>query len=192
MTSSEKILAGIIEDSEASAAKIIEAAERQAEELIKSETDAAETSAKSIIAEAKKKAEIARAAGSSSAVLLKRDAALKCRRELIDKALGMISEAVNSFDDNRYFDILVKLAEKNRLPQKGVLYLNENDLSVRNISVLSSRLAEFNVTVSEKPEKLIGGFILKYGDILVNCGLDALINEKREELTDCLNSKLFE
>lgn len=191
MTSSEKILAGIIEEAEASAAQIITEAEKQAEEIISEESEKAGKIAEKILSDAEKKAETTRVSGSSSATLLKRDIALKCRRRLIDSAFADIADTINSFDDSRYFDFIIKLAEKNRLEQKGILFLNDSDLAKRNITELSARLSALNITVAEKPEKLSGGFMLKYGDILVNCGIDALINEKREELTDCLNNELF-
>lgn len=191
MTSSEKILAGIIEEAEASAAQIIAEAKEQAEKIISEESAKAAEKAEKIISDAEKKAETVKASGNSAAALLKRDIALKCRRRLIDNAFAGIVRSINSFDDGRYFDFIIKLAEKNRLSQNGILFLNGDDLAKRNIAELSSRLFNLDISVSEMPEKLNGGFILKYGDILINCGIEALINEKREELTDCLNNELF-
>ena len=81
MTSSEKILAGIAEESKAQADKINSDAEKQAADIIAAAREEAESEAEKIKAEAEKKAELIISSGKSSAELLKRDTALKCRRD---------------------------------------------------------------------------------------------------------------
>lgn len=80
MTSSEKILAGIAEESKAQADKINSDAEKQAADIIAAAKAEAETDAEKIRADAEKKAELIINSGKSSAELLKRDTALKCAR----------------------------------------------------------------------------------------------------------------
>lgn len=190
MTSSEKILAGIVDEAKEKADVIIAEAEKKAEEIIRNETAAADAKAKEIIKEADKKAALIKSAGESSAQLLKRDEVLSCRRELIDKALDSVTERINAYDDAKYFDFCLKLIEKSALNAKGEIFLSSRDLS-RDMTGFKEKLSVFNLTLSDAPAGINGGFILKYNDILINGELSAIMREKREQLVDTVNGLLF-
>ena len=190
MTSSEKILAGIAEESKAQADKINSDAEKQAADIIAAAREEAETDAEKIRAEAEKKAELIINSGKSSAELLKRDTALNCRRGLIEKALITVADTVNAYGDKDYFDFLLTLIKKEKLNGKGEVYLSVKD-KARDIAAFKSELSALDLTLSDTFADINGGFILKYGDIQINGELSALIHEKRDVLTDELNKALF-
>lgn len=190
MTSSEKILAGIIDEAKEKADEIIAEANRKAEDIIRNETAAAAAQAKEIIKEAEKKAALIKSAGESSAQLLKRDEVLSCRRELIDKALDSVTKSINAYDDAKYFDFCLKLIEKSALKAKGEIFMSSGDLS-RDMTGFKEKLSGFNLTLSDTPAEINGGFILKYNDILINGELSAVMREKREQLVDTVNGLLF-
>ena len=179
MTSSEKILAGIAGEAKTEAAEITAAAKAESE-----------TEAEKIKADAEKKAELIISSGKSSAELLKRDSALNCRRELIEKALITVADTVNAYGDKDYFNFLLTLIKKEKLNGKGEVYLSVKD-KVRDIAAFKSELSALNLTLSDTFANINGGFILKYGDIQINGELSALIHEKRDMLTDELNKALF-
>lgn len=190
MTSSEKILAGIAEESKAQADKINSDAEKQAADIIAAAREEAESEAEKIKAEAEKKAELIINSGKSSAELLKRDTALNCRRGLIEKALNFVADTVNAYGDKDYFDFLLTLIKKEKLNSKGEVYLSVKD-KARDIAAFKSELSALDLTLSDTFADINGGFILKYGDIQINGELSALIHEKRDVLTDELNKALF-
>lgn len=190
MTSSEKILAGIAEESKAQADKINSDAEKQAADIIAAAREEAESEAEKIKAEAEKKAELIINSGKSSAELLKRDTALKCRRGLIEKALITVADTVNAYGDKDYFDFLLTLIKKEKLNGKGEVYLSVKD-KARDTASFKSELEALGFTLSDNFADINGGFILKYGDIQINGELSALIHEKRDVLTDELNKALF-
>lgn len=190
MTSSEKILAGIAEESKAQADKINSDAEKQAADIIAAAREEAESEAEKIRAEAEKKAELIINSGKSSAELLKRDTALNCRRGLIEKALNFVADTVNAYGDKDYFDFLLTLIKKEKLNGKGEVYLSIKD-KARDIAAFKSELSALDLTLSDTFADINGGFILKYGDIQINGELSALIHEKRDVLTDELNKALF-
>ena len=190
MTSSEKILAGIAEESKAQADKINSDAEKQAADIIAAAREEAESEAEKIKAEAEKKAELIINSGKSSAELLKRDTALKCRRGLIEKALITVADTVNAYGDKDYFDFLLTLIKKEKLNGKGEVYLSVKD-KARDTAAFKSELSALDLTLSDTFADINGGFILKYGDIQINGELSALIHEKRDVLTDELNKALF-
>ena len=190
MTSSEKILAGIAEESKAQADKINFDAEKQAADIIAAAREEAESEAEKIRAEAEKKAELIINSGKSSAELLKRDTALNCRRGLIEKALITVADTVNAYGDKDYFDFLLTLIKKEKLNGKGEVYLSVKD-KARDTASFKSELEALGFTLSDNFADINGGFILKYGDIQINGELSALIHEKRDVLTDELNKALF-
>ena len=190
MTSSEKILAGIAEESKAQADKINSDAEKQAAEITAAAREEAESEAEKIKAEAEKKAELIINSGKSSAELLKRDTALKCRRGLIEKALITVADTVNAYSDKDYFDFLLTLIKKEKLNGKGEVYLSVKD-KARDTAAFKSELSALDLTLSDNFADINGGFILKYGDIQINGELSALIHEKRDVLTDELNKVMF-
>lgn len=190
MTSSEKILAGIAEESKAQVDKINSDAEKQAADIIAAAREEAESEAEKIKAEAEKKAELIINSGKSSAELLKRDTALKCRRGLIEKALITVADTVNAYSDKDYFDFLLTLIKKEKLNGKGEVYLSVKD-KARDTASFKSELEALGFTLSDNFADINGGFILKYGDIQINGELSALIHEKRDVLTDELNKALF-
>ena len=190
MTSSEKILAGIAEEAKAQADKINSDAEKQAADIIAAAREEAESEAEKIKAEAEKKAELIINSGKSSAELLKRDMALNCRRELIEKALNVVADTVNAYSDKDYFDFLLTLIKKEKLNGEGEVYLSVKD-KARDTAPFKSELEALGLTLSDTFADINGGFILKYGDIQINGELSALIHEKRDVLTDELNKALF-
>ena len=190
MTSSEKILAGITAEAESTAKEIISAAEKKAEEIISDKVSEAEKQAETIAAEADKKAELTESTGNSAAQLVLRDAKLKRKRELIEKALLEVIVGINGYDDKTYFDCLLRLAKKNAMSGKGEMLLSARDLS-RDKGDFVKALEELSVTLSDTPADINGGFILRYGDIIINCELSAVMREKRDEITDAVNTALF-
>ena len=190
MTSSEKILAGIADEAKKQAEKITADAEHKAEEIINAAKLDAEQNAEKTKADAEKKAELIISSGKSSAELLKRDMALRCRRELIEKALNAVKDTINAYGDKEYFDFLLTLIKKERLSGKGEVYLSVRDKN-RNTAAFVSELNALDLTLCDTFADIDGGFILKYGDIQINGELSALIHEKRDALTDALNKALF-
>ena len=186
----KKILAGIAGEAKTEAEKITAEAEKQAAEITAAAKAEAETDAEKIRADAEKKAELIINSGKSSAELLKRDTALKCRRELIEKALITVADTVNAYGDKDYFDFLLTLIKKEKLNGKGEVYLSVKD-KARDTASFKSELSALDLTLSDTFADINGGFILKYGDIQINGELSALIHEKRDVLTDELNKALF-
>ncbi len=190
MTSSEKILAGIINEAEQKAAEIAAEAEQKATALVESEKESARRQALGIQAEAEKKASMATAAGRSAAELYRRDAALACKRELIEQTLTDAVEHLNALPDEEYFDFLLGLIEKSRLEGAGEILLSARDLA-RERGTFDQKAAAWQLTVCSDPAEINGGFILRYHDILINGEWSALIREKREALVDRIHGILF-
>lgn len=190
MTSSEKILAGIIEEAQTKAEGIIKKAEEDAASLISKEKMTAENDVKTIISEADKKAEIIKATGISSAALYKRDKALMCRSRLIDKILVEMCREIAEYDNDRYFDCLLNLLKKYHTSNEGEIFLNSKDFK-RITETFIKEISAFGLRLNETPADIESGFMLKYGDIYINCELKSLVHENHDRLVEIVNSALF-
>lgn len=190
MTAKEKILADIVNESVKKAESIINDAKIKAEEDTENSLCKAQTEAEKIIADAEKKALAIVENANSSARLLKRNSVLKYKSEAIEKVLDKTLDRLNSYSDKDYFDCLFSLAQKNALSVNGLLFLNEKDLS-RNTNEFKEKIQSLKLELSDEPQEILGGFMLQYGDIIINCAFEALIHEKREQLTDAINKAIF-
>ncbi len=160
--------------------KIIDEAKNQIEKDKKLNNEQAEKKLKQIKAAAKSKAE-----------LEIRNALLKKRREEIDNTLKMIHERMLNMEHSEYFNAIYSLAKQLK-GSEGEIFLNQKDLNRLPLD-FESKLKEsgINVTVSDKPVDIDGGFILKNGDIEENMAFSAIIASRRDELEDLINRELF-
>ena len=85
-------------------------------------------------------------------------------------------------------NVLEKLAAKYRTGAPGTLYLSKADLARKPGDFLK---AFPEITVADTPGELSDGFLLKYGDIEINCAFAALMNASREDLKAIAAEKLF-
>lgn len=190
MTSGEKILAGILGEAKKDAEAVIKQAEERAALYIDEAEKKAQAKKAAVIAEAEKKAEVIRAAGVSSAELIKRDRALEFRMQAISDILDETERRIAAMDDGDYFEFIAGLVKKSASESQGEILLSANDLK-RNTDILKEKLSDCALTLSDTPAEITSGFVLKYGDIMINGDIKAIIHEKRDILIDSINRTLF-
>ena len=132
------------------------------------------------------------AASKSRAELAARTALLKQRRAEIDKTADALLDYLTGLGDNDYFNALYRLASQLK-GKSGEIMLNQKDLQ-RLPSDFEGRVREagLDARVSQTPADILGGFILKSGDIEENMDFAALLNARRDEIEDLINRDLFE
>ena len=192
MSSGEKILSVIKEDSEKNIAEIKSESEKKCREIL--EKGRAKAKEFENAAE-KKKAELdARMMKScrSRVELEKRNAILKTKRAEIDKAVAAVEEYMTGLGDKEYFELIYKLAAT--LGKKeGVVMLNSKDLKrVPNDFEKKLAAAGIKAKLDKTPcDSIKSGFILKNGDIEDNMSFSSVIADKREAVEDLINRELF-
>lgn len=191
MTTDNKLFESIISSGRTQAQSILSEADKKAKDI----TDKAKEEADTASAETAKKTEAKainmKNAALSSSSLIERNAVLQAKRAEIDKTLDGIVEYIMSLDDESYFSILYSLA-KGVEEKSGTVFLNKRDLE-RLPSDFASKLKEAGIDaeISKECADINGGFILKSGDIESNCSLSAVIDDRKNELEDYINSLLF-
>ena len=181
----------IINSGKEQADAIAQEAEKKAQEIIAKAMEEAESNSAEIAKNAEAKALNMKNAALSSSSLITRNAVLKSKRAEIDKTLDGIIEYIISLDDESYFSILYSMAESVE-ENSGTVFLNENDLK-RLPADFTSKLkkAGIDAEIGKESVDIKGGFILRCGAIEANCSLEAVIEDKKNELEDFINRELF-
>ena len=196
MSGLDKMKARILEEAQNTAQEITGKAKADAEAAVQAAKESAEAEAAKILERAKRDAADYGVRVDSSMDMRRKQAVLAAKQEVIGGVLEKAYDAVMNLDDEKYFEMLEKLLEKHALAEEGVICFSEQDLErmpqgfpekIRNIAASKGG----SLTLSEKPEKMDGGFLLVYGGIEENCTIRAVFDSKREELSDQVNRLLF-
>ena len=191
MSNENKLIESIINSGKEQAKVITDDAQAKAGEVIKKAEDEAKALSDSIAQSTDSKALNMKNSALSSASLITRNANLEAKRNEINKTLYGIKEYILSLDDESYFRILYSMA-KDINEKNGTLLLSEKDKS-RLPSDFAAKIKEAGIDaeISNESADIDGGFILRCGNIEINCTLDAVIEDKKNELEDYINSLLF-
>ena len=194
MTGSEKILARIEEDARRAAEKTLAEGWAKADALRQEAEEDARLQQQALLDAARAQAEAMVRAAESAAAMERRNALLRCRRDLITQALAQTEQYLLGLPDAAYFDALLPLARQALQPGKGQLILNARDkarLPADFIRQLTRGRTDAVVEAAEETRDISGGFILRYGDVEMNGSLAALIEARRDPLEDLINKELF-
>ena len=196
MSGLDKMKARILEEAQSTAREIIGKAKADADAAVQAAEESAEAEAAEILARARRDAADYGMLVDSSVDMQRKQALLAAKQEVIGGVLKAAYDAVMDLDDEKYFEMLEKLLEKNTLSEAGEIRFSAKDLGrmpagfpdrIKNIAASKGG----SLTVSEKPEKMDGGFLLVYGDIEENCTIRAVFASRREEMSDQVNRLLF-
>ena len=196
MSGLDKMKARILEEAQNTAREIIDKAKTDADTAVQAARESAEAEAVKILERARRDAADYGMRVDSSMDMQRKQAILAAKQEVISSVLKAAYDAVMNLDDEKYFEMLEKLLEKNVLPEAGEIRFSAKDLGrmpagfpdkIKNIAASKGG----SLTVSGEPEKMDGGFLLVYGGIEENCTISAVFASKREELSDQVNRLLF-
>lgn len=188
MAGLDKLLSRLDADCEEQCAAIEADAAMRAQEIFSQAEREQKTQTEKILADAQKEAELIVKKAESAASLNARRAMLSAKVDVIDTTLADAVRKLRSLDAADYFKILAHLAEKQKQPGTGVLFLSEADR--RRMPEDFPRMLE-DITVSETGIDIRDGFVLKYGDIEINCTFDSMVSASREDLKALAGEILF-
>ena len=185
MSGLDKMKARILEEARQSAAEILDKAEKDSEAVLASAREAAERRA----AEYEKRAE-------ASMDMRRKQAHLKTKQEVIREVIQTAYEKVLNLDVEAYFSLLGKMLDKYVLPGEGVICFSKRDLE-RMPGEFEGKIKTAaaakggSLVLSQKPAEIDGGFLLVYGGMEENCGIKAVFDSVKDELSDQVNRLLF-
>lgn len=195
MNGLENITKAIADEAAAQAADILKQADEQCAKILDEAKLAAQAQVDEIDASTERKVNSIIESAQSFCALDKKNAQLKAKMQLINEVFGGAVKYLCTLPDDDYFSCLNRLIAANALPQNGLLILNSKDLGRLPsgfMSMVSSNITGGELELCKQPNNnIIGGCILKYGDIEINLSFERIILSQREQLIDKVNHALF-
>lgn len=196
MTGLDTILESIRRDGRETADSILKKAGDDASEILSRGKAEAQLRREEILRGTANEAKDAAGRVISAAHRQERRIILSARQKIILEMIEAAERSLYDLNDEDYFEVIVSLASKRAMPQKGELLLGSRDFARMPPDFeekLGAALPEgAELTVSAAQEAPVeGGFILVYGGIEENCTFKALFDDRREQLQDLANRLLF-
>lgn len=196
MTGLDRIKEKILIQSQENCDRIVEKATLDAKKIIRTARDEANAKAIEIIADAEKQATKKNAISKSTAEAITRNRYLEIRNAILNDVISAAYLEIEKFSDEKYFDLLKKLCVKNILTGECTMHLNGYDLGRLpegyEDSINEEVYEKGAVMISHEAIDIENGFILRYGDIEVNCTLKSVFDESMDRLKDMLSTVMFE
>lgn len=197
MTGLEKILKHIEDDANANAQAILAEANSKAEEIVAKAKKEADEKCASIAEKSKQDVQSCKSRSESTAALQEKKLILHAKQDIIGDVINRAKETLLQLPDKEYFDVILKMVKKYALGQTGQILFSPTDKKrVPELFdvILNSELSKIDgakLSISNETRNIDGGFILIYGEIEVNCSLDALFFAAKESLQDKVCEVLF-
>lgn len=189
----EKITSAIIDEAQTESEQIIHAAELKSrsvitalEKRIKIETDVAikdaEDEKEKIISRRKSVADI-----DSKKIILSK------KQELINRCFDEAIDFILSMEESKYVEFLANMGKEAGF-KEGSLIFNEKErdaIGAKVAEALNAKVPGSNFVLSQETRNLRGGYMLQRGQIYINNSVEAMMDEKRQELTGEVAEILF-
>lgn len=183
----DNILEKITLDASASAESIVSAAKTEALGIVEEAKKKAADAYSRSIEDAEKEAIESINHIKSMAALESRKMQLAAKREVIDEVFMSAAERFRKLPESRYSAFLAAMA--NSASENGMLYFSETDAkfaeAVRPLLKGELKIAKNSVRT------LQSGFVIKNGNIQINCSVEGLLEDRRSELEPVAVRKLF-
>lgn len=199
MAGLEKIEAKIIADAQNKANELIKKAEDEAREIIDAANREAESERAKSMTQASADSQRAYERAVSAAKMEAKKSLLLQKQKIMDECFKSAREKILSMPLSDYEELLIEWIIVAADTGAEKLILSHNDAErislLRFIARINAKLAaqggKPGITLSEETTDAPAGFLLKRGDIVINCTLDAMLKAERERLETELASVLF-
>lgn len=194
MTGLEKIVSTIDEQSCNLEKSILSKAQADADRIINQAKVDAQKAYDEVIGKADVRCKQITQTAKSAAVTDRNKAVLSAKVDMIYEVLNAAADKIRTLPDREYFELLEHLAIKNVQSADGEILFNKKDterLPADFISKVNEKSGKGTLTAGKGTVDTDGGFILKYGNIEINCSLSSLIKSKLDVLKDSAAEILF-
>ena len=189
----EKITAAILDEAATESEQILNVAKTKGRKIIndikyrtKVETDLAIRDA------AEEKARIIERR-KSVAELDSKKIVLASKQEAINECFEKAKDYILNMEEAQYVEFLVNLGKASGLTE-GVLIFNEKEresIGRKVVDALGAAIEGGKFELSDETRKINGGFVLQKGQMFINCTVEAMVEEHRQELVGEVAAILF-
>ena len=131
--------------------------------------------------------------------MLERQSLLKAKQDLIETMIAKAKETLLTQSTDEYFAMLLGILKKHVRAGHGEMLLSgkdfarlPSDFAAKAAGIAQEKGGTLSVAAQTgEGTKVDNGFVLRYGGIEENCTLDALFQDKTEDLRDACSRVLF-
>ncbi len=189
MNGAEKIKDRILADARDLCNKILEDARHEAQSIIGNAEKEAFKKVTVMTEKAKEETIQIKQRFNAVSGLEDRKNALKARQDSVDEAFDAALARLAALPEDQYVQLLEEILVDVARDEAGTLVLNERDkgrLGQSFVSQMNDKLAKAGkkakLSLSEDVLKSRGGFVIRYGDMELNCTLEVLMTLARPVL----------
>lgn len=190
MNGLEKIKQKILSDAKGVCDSLKAEAIDEAQKIAEKNLEAAEAEAQAIMQRAEAETERIAENAASSCESIRKRAQLEAKSKVIDGWVNAAKDRIKSLKADEYFDFIASVAVRHcSSVEEGVLLMRAEDIKAMPSDFLDKINAEIKGggRFSEIKAADIGaGCVISYGDIEENCTVDALFDDKADEIKDAL------
>lgn len=186
----ENITSRILADARQKAEQITRDAQHQAERILGDAAQEAQHKREQAAVEAEKEAQMTQARIASSAKMEEKKLLLQTKQQLLEECFDLALKKLETLSDEKYNkllsammikmietgdeEVIVSEKDKKRLTPDFIYYVNR--------TVAKEQVA-CNVKLSDEKRDIPSGFILKRGDVEINATFEAILRQRRDELS---------
>ncbi|XVG95411.1 V-type ATP synthase subunit E [Eubacteriales bacterium KG127] len=194
----EKITSKILEDAKFQADSILTDAKLRADGIIKDAQDRAESLLKEYKTRGEEERDKLIERKKSVAEIDGRKLTLQIKQDVIGKAFDLAADKIANMEKDKYIVFLCDVIESSGI-SGGEIVMNEtqrNQLGKELVKAVNERMkgelvGENSFVLSEETKSMIGGFMIKKGDIYFNGSLENLLQEEKDKIISSVAEKLF-
>ena len=194
----EKIIEKIEQDTKKQAEEIKKNASAASDKIIEEAKRQAETIKAQVLEEAKKEAVIHKQRIISTANLDLRKDILTEKQKVIDMAFQEAMNTLLNMRDDEYQKIMIKMILPNVTTGNEEIILSERDktrLGKGSLDRINNEVSKTGkkgrLTISKDTYNILGGFVLRRGNVELNNSFESLFNSVREDLESEVSKVLF-
>ncbi|MEE0204865.1 MAG: V-type ATP synthase subunit E [Oscillospiraceae bacterium] len=195
----EKITARIAADAEAEDSVVRKESEERIAQIRADYEKQAQEAAAAILKDGAKENEQHASRIERTAQLEAKRNILGMKQEMVSKAFELAKEKIVNMPQEEYVAFLVRQIRQAASTGHETLILNQTDRERCGAAVIAAANAALTaagktgaLTLAEETRPMSGGFILKQGDVEVNCTVDILLELVRGDLAAPVAGVLFE
>lgn len=195
MTGIEKIIAHLEADAQADMDVINAEAKAQCEAIAAEFGEKAKAEYDLRMKEGVKASAVREERLNSTADMEQRKSILAFKQEMVSEVFADAVKSIVNLPENEYVAFLAALAAKAATYGTEELIFNEKDAKAvgEKVAKAANALlgAKGKLTVAAETRPIVGGLVLKQGDIEVNCAVDTLVQLRRSDLASQVAEILF-
>ena len=194
MNGIEKITARIETDARGEIAEILREGEAKAAQIRASYQTQADLAAKAAAAAGKEAAQRQAERLESAAQMEAKKMILAAKQSCLNEAFQKAHKDLLSMPDDKYADLLAKIAAKASRSGKEEIILSAKDnkrVGAQVVEKANALVKGGKLTLSGETREMDGGLILKDGQVEVNCAFETQLRVLREDMTAEVAAILF-